>query len=380
MINKSKFIPVLCFFITLILCLTFIGDFSVKAGSKKSDSITFINNTENGPGYNNKRGQTFGADSFTVVDGKYFLLDTLNCAVIATDGESFTRNSLESAKYPVDILYYDKVFYVLDKYGSNCTVLSYDSSFNLISASNAVKFDPYAFEIFKDNSIIIVGEGKAFSLNDGKLVSISSIVKTSRKDESTVTISADNYTWDISAESNSYIKYISHNDKCLYYERCRINEGTSELTGKLSLECIDLSGNLVYYMPIDKKPDSYIPFAYFKCINNCYYYLSVNENETEINTISPVNRVKISKVKTYGTKKIYLKWKNVDGADGYEVIISSKKSFKNGRTYNITGKNSHKIKKLKAKTYYVKVRAYTVDSAGNKTYGEYSETKTISVN
>lgn len=88
---------------------------------------------------------------------------------------------------------------------------------------------------------------------------------------------------------------------------------------------------------------------------------------------------KITKAKVKSSKKISLKWTKVENAEGYELVYSSKSSFKKARTKTVTGKNSAKTKKLKSKTYYVKVRAFTTDDAGNKVYGDFSDVKTVIV-
>lgn len=71
--------------------------------------------------------------------------------------------------------------------------------------------------------------------------------------------------------------------------------------------------------------------------------------------------------------------KKVSGADGYQITYSLKSSFKNKKKVNTT-KISKTIKGLqKGKTYYVKVQAYTLDSAGNKIIGGASKVKTIKI-
>ena len=67
----------------------------------------------------------------------------------------------------------------------------------------------------------------------------------------------------------------------------------------------------------------------------------------------------------------------VENADGYEIVYSTNSNFKKAKTKTITSKNSGKTKKLKSNTYYVKVRAFSTDYAGNKVYGEFSDVKTI---
>ncbi|MBO4560166.1 MAG: hypothetical protein J5712_08815 [Lachnospiraceae bacterium] len=85
----------------------------------------------------------------------------------------------------------------------------------------------------------------------------------------------------------------------------------------------------------------------------------------------------ITKAKIKNGKKLTLAWTEAENADGYEILISTGKKFKNARTVTVEGKTSAKIGKLKKKTYYVKIRAYAVDDSGSKVYGDYSATTKI---
>ena len=76
-------------------------------------------------------------------------------------------------------------------------------------------------------------------------------------------------------------------------------------------------------------------------------------------------------------KKLTLTWSAVDDADGYEILVSSKKNFKKAKTITVLDKTKVKVKNLKKSRYYVKLRAYNVDAAGNKVYGDYSEVITV---
>ena len=59
------------------------------------------------------------------------------------------------------------------------------------------------------------------------------------------------------------------------------------------------------------------------------------------------------------------------------VKYSTSKTFKTGKILRVTNTKAT-LKKLKTgKTYYVKARAYKVDSAGNRIYGKYSAVKKV---
>ena len=65
--------------------------------------------------------------------------------------------------------------------------------------------------------------------------------------------------------------------------------------------------------------------------------------------------------------------KKVAGAEGYQIQYSTSKKFTKTAT---TKKTSYKIKKLKKKTtYYIRVRAYTLDENGKKVYSKWTTVK-----
>lgn len=87
----------------------------------------------------------------------------------------------------------------------------------------------------------------------------------------------------------------------------------------------------------------------------------------------------VKKVKALGKKKIKITVKkSSEQVSGYEVILSTKKNFKNAKKIT-TKKNVVTVKKLKAgKKYFVKVRAFK--KVGNKKiYGNYSIVKKVIV-
>ena len=87
----------------------------------------------------------------------------------------------------------------------------------------------------------------------------------------------------------------------------------------------------------------------------------------------------VKRVKALGKKKIKITVKkSPEQVSGYEVILSTKKNFKNAKKIT-TKKNVITVKKLKAgKKYFVKVRAFK--KVGNKKiYGNYSTVKKVIV-
>lgn len=76
-------------------------------------------------------------------------------------------------------------------------------------------------------------------------------------------------------------------------------------------------------------------------------------------------------LKSQKNGQLTVKYRKISGAKGYEICYSTKKNFKSSRKMT-TSKTKAVIRKLKKKTiYYVKVRAYKLDSTGRKIYGNY---------
>ena len=94
--------------------------------------------------------------------------------------------------------------------------------------------------------------------------------------------------------------------------------------------------------------------------------------------VSSPAKVKQLKAKA-GKKMMTLKWKKASKVKGYQVMYSTKKSFKKA-VKKFTKKNTLKVKKLKkGTTYYVKVAAYTTDANGKKVFGKYSSVVKVKI-
>lgn len=77
-------------------------------------------------------------------------------------------------------------------------------------------------------------------------------------------------------------------------------------------------------------------------------------------------------------KKLKIDIKKVSGAAGYQIKYATNSNFKNA--VSKTTKNRTMTYTLKkGKTYYVRVRAYKLDSTGGKVYGKWSSVKKIKI-
>lgn len=91
-----------------------------------------------------------------------------------------------------------------------------------------------------------------------------------------------------------------------------------------------------------------------------------------------VGRATVKRLKNLKGKKLKVTIKGVSGADGYQIVYARNAKFKKGKKSVFTARKSKKLSGLKkGKTYYVKVRAYVIDSSGAKVYGKYSKVKKI---
>lgn len=95
--------------------------------------------------------------------------------------------------------------------------------------------------------------------------------------------------------------------------------------------------------------------------------------------ISKPSKANILKIKNIKGKKLSIKLKKISNANGYQIIYATSSKMK-GSKKTATTSVDKTIKKLqKGKTYYVKVRAYKLDSLKNKIYGSYSSIKKVKI-
>lgn len=107
------------------------------------------------------------------------------------------------------------------------------------------------------------------------------------------------------------------------------------------------------------------------------YCKGTKYKSTSIYTLKKVATPKVSK-KTKSS--VTVKWTNISGETGYQISKSTSKTGTNiVSTYKTTSGKSKVIKATKGKTYYYKVRAYALDSNGNKVYGPWSSVKAYKI-
>ncbi len=91
-----------------------------------------------------------------------------------------------------------------------------------------------------------------------------------------------------------------------------------------------------------------------------------------------VGKGKILTLKNLRKKKLRVKVKDLDEADYYEVLCGTNENITKGRKRIRSTKRKVTFKRMKKKTYYVKVRGYYWQR-GKRVYGEWSEVKEIEI-
>jgi uncharacterized repeat protein (TIGR02543 family) len=94
-----------------------------------------------------------------------------------------------------------------------------------------------------------------------------------------------------------------------------------------------------------------------------------------------VAKATLSKATNVKGKKLTATWKKVSGVKGYQISYSTNNKFTKSTTVTKnTSKTSYTATKLKkGKTYYVRVRAYKIDSTKAKVYGKWSSVNKVKI-
>lgn len=93
-----------------------------------------------------------------------------------------------------------------------------------------------------------------------------------------------------------------------------------------------------------------------------------------------VKDTEIKSLKNLKGKKLKLVFKEVKKADGYQIMYCTDNLFEEDKEVIYTKDENITIGKLKKnKTYYIKVRAYRVDSTGKRIYGEFTDVGKITI-
>lgn len=91
------------------------------------------------------------------------------------------------------------------------------------------------------------------------------------------------------------------------------------------------------------------------------------------------SKVKISSIKNATKRRAVIKLKKAKNAQGYQILYSTNKKFKSAKKVTSSSLKKTISGLKKGKTYYVKVRAYNVDSTDKKIYGNYSKVVKVKI-
>ena len=97
--------------------------------------------------------------------------------------------------------------------------------------------------------------------------------------------------------------------------------------------------------------------------------------------VNKPSKVKAISLKSKKAGQLAVSFKKITGAKGYEIAYSTNKKFPSSSTKKIVSASLKKtLKKLKSgRKYYIRSRAYKVDSTGKKVYGAYSKAKSMKI-
>ncbi len=189
----------------------------------------------------------------------------------------------------------------------------------------------------------------------------TSLNKTQISKITKVKINSIKLTWKQVTGATGYEVYRSAK-KSSGYKKIKTVKGSSTIT------CTNtgLSVGKTYYY----KVRAYI------VVNGVKVYSSYSSVASEKTSLSKSAITKISRVKSTSAK---ITWNKVTAATGYEVYRSAKKTgaYKKVKTVSGAGNITYTDTKLtKGKTFYYKVRAYTIVN-GKKVYGSFSTIKSV---
>ena len=91
------------------------------------------------------------------------------------------------------------------------------------------------------------------------------------------------------------------------------------------------------------------------------------------------SKIILKSAKNVKGKKLFIKWEKDKNAKGYQISYSTNRKLKKNTKIKDITRTTFTVKKLKKKkTYYVRVRAYTL-SNGKKVYGKWSSVKKVKI-
>lgn len=134
--------------------------------------------------------------------------------------------------------------------------------------------------------------------------------------------------------------------------------------------------------PADPVRSKYVFSGWYQGSKKYDFTASVTKNLTLTAkwTKVSVGKSKVKKLTNPSKGVLKVQLKKVSGAKGYQVQVSTDKTFKTKKElYLIEGTTASIRDRLKNKTYYVRLRAYKLDSKGAKVYGKFNGRKSLKI-
>lgn len=105
-------------------------------------------------------------------------------------------------------------------------------------------------------------------------------------------------------------------------------------------------------------------------------YCIFTSYKTAQNMLFKEKKCTVPSAKPISKNNLQITWKKLKNADGYEVVLSTSPKCNKQKKQYVVSSTKKKIKNLKGKKYYIKIRGY-IKSSGKKVYSKYSKIKSV---
>ena len=174
-------------------------------------------------------------------------------------------------------------------------------------------------------------------------------VKYTKRTNTSISLS-----WNKLADCDGY-KIYKYNSEAEKYELIGTNEGNVN-----TFNVADLAAGNSYSFRVSAYKDN-----------------AEGETSSTFRCVTIPKKVSNKSAKSRSSRRITYKWKKVN-ASGYQYQWSTNKNFKSNYKTKTTKGTTVSIKTAQSrKKYYVRVRAYKIDSKGYKVYGAWSNVKSV---
>jgi hypothetical protein len=273
----------------ILVLISGIGSLAAFAGNKEDNSrlipaISFsVDNNE--IGFRQDRDLHRGAQSFDVVDGVVYILDTQGKKVIVTDENGTKYYSLFNVRYPKDILVKDENVYILDAWVTEGSIIRYDLAFNEIERCDfKVNTDMYSHLEMFDGKVALTSNytGIQFILENNSLIASKDGGDVVAAEDGFVNVYHNGKNYRVSRASNDFINFLAESNNELVYSRTKVVNNCSILTGEITIEKCNTEGRFVAGIALTKNEDHAWPNKYVDVDGDKIYYMECTKEKTTI--------------------------------------------------------------------------------------------------